>query len=179
MEKTPAQDHEGLALKIRKACEFGKQGRDNGIIEEGYPMKQAESGDTVKVNFTGRLEDGTVFDTTKDGEPFKFTIGEGHIIKGFDSAVSGMSKGEKKTITIPPEDAYEAYRDELKAKVSRKQFPPDIEPEKGLRMIMKQPDGENLEVTIIDIVGDEITIDANHTLAGKRLTFDLELVDIL
>ena len=141
-------------------------------------MTQAKEGDTVQVEYTGKLSDGTVFDTTQD-QPMQFTIGEGDIIPGFEDAVKGMEPGESKTTTIPADEAYGERRDDMVLTVNRDQFPQDIDLEAGQRFQIVQPDGTAFLVTIRDISESKVTLDANHPLAGKDLTFDIKLVKIV
>jgi peptidylprolyl isomerase len=141
-------------------------------------MRQAENGDTVRVHYTGRLDDGTIFDSSRDRESIKFTLGRGQLIKGFEDAVVGMSVGEVKTVRIPSDEAYGPHREELVLRVPRAQFPPNIEPRKGLALSIRQPDGGIMEVEITEVSEDSVTLDANHPLAGKDLTFEIELVEI-
>ena len=133
----------------------------------------AEVGDTVKVHYTGRLEDGTVFDTSVGSEPMQFTLGEGRLIPGFEQAVTGMQVGESKTVTIPVDEAYGQRRDELIFEVKRDELPADIEPEVGMQL----PTSQGV-VTIIEVSEATVKIDANHLLAGQDLTFEIELIEI-
>jgi peptidylprolyl isomerase len=141
-------------------------------------MPEAKSGDKVKVHYTGKLEDNTVFDSSKDRPPLEFTIGSGSIIPGFENAVIGMQTGESKTFTIPPDEAYGQPRDELKMEVKKSDFPDDITPEVGQQLQMKRADGNVINVVVAEMEDDKVTLDANHPLAGKTLTFDIELVEI-
>ncbi|WP_054848271.1 FKBP-type peptidyl-prolyl cis-trans isomerase [Methanoculleus chikugoensis] len=146
-------------------------------------MAQAKEGDTVQVHYTGKLEDGTVFDTSEERTPLEFTIGSGQIIPpGFERAVVGMEPGETKTATIPPEEAYGLHREEMTITVDRGgQFPEDINPEPGQQLQVQQPDGRAAIVVVSDVSESTVTLDANHPpLAGQPpLTFDIELVDII
>ena len=159
----------GLALVIGVACGGGEG-------EEG--TAQAKDGDTVKVHYTGKLEDGTVFDTSIERDPLQFTIGEGQLIPGFEQAVVGMSPGESKTVEIPADEAYGPYREEMVLVVDRDQLPPDLQPEVGQQLQMRQEDGQIILVTVIDVSESSVTLDANHPLAGQDLTFDIQLVEI-
>ncbi len=141
-------------------------------------MSQVKSGDKIKVHYTGKLEDGSVFDTSKGREPFEFTVGAGNVIPGFDEGVMGMTEGSVKTITIPPEEAYGQTRDELVATVKKDVFPENITPEIGQQLQMEQSGGDPINVVISKIEGDMVTLDANHPLAGKTLIFEVELVAI-
>jgi len=141
-------------------------------------MKKAESGNTVKVHYTGKLNDGTVFDSSRDGSPLEFTVGSGHVIKGFDNAVSGMAVGEQKTVNIPADEAYGPIRDEMVLTVKREQLPKNIELKEGLHLQLSQPDGAVFNVMVTNLTEDSVTLDGNHPLAGKDLNFDIELVEI-
>ncbi len=141
-------------------------------------MAQAKEGDTVKVHYTGKLQDGTVFDSSDEREPIEFTIGEGQVISGFEQAVVGMEPGETKTTTVPADEAYGSHRDEMLLEVEREQFPEDIQPETGQQLQISQPDGRTFFVTISDVSESSVTLDANHPLAGKDLTFEIRLVEV-
>ncbi|WP_292410200.1 MULTISPECIES: FKBP-type peptidyl-prolyl cis-trans isomerase [unclassified Methanoculleus] len=142
-------------------------------------MAQVKEGDTVKVHYTGKLEDGTVFDSSNEREPLEFTIGNGQIISGFEQAVIGMTPGETKTATIPPEEAYGPHREDMTLTVDREQFPEDINPEPGQQLQIQQPDGKAAIVVVSDVSTSTVTLDANHPLAGKPLTFDIRLMDVV
>ena len=137
----------------------------------------AEDGSTVKVHYTGKLDDGTVFDTSLEREPLEFTLGEGKVIPGFEAAVKVMEVGQTKTIAIPAEEAYGSYRSDLLVPIEREHLPKGLEPEVGQRLQMQKANGQMSIVTITDVAEKAITIDANHPLAGKNLTFELELVE--
>ncbi|MGI8500781.1 MAG: FKBP-type peptidyl-prolyl cis-trans isomerase [Hassallia sp.] len=141
-------------------------------------MAQAKNGDTVMVHYTGKLTDGTVFDSSTERDPLQFTIGAGEIIPGFEEAVMGMNTGESKTTKIPVEEAYGSHRPEMVVEVERDQMPPEMEPEVGQQMQIQQPSGQIIPVTITNISDSTVTLDANHPLAGEDLIFDIELVDI-
>ena len=138
----------------------------------------ARNGDTVKIHYTGRLTDGTVFDTSVGSEPLEFTLGQGQIISGFEQAVIGMEVGETKTVTIPVDQAYGPHRDEMILEVGRDELPENLEPKVGMQLQMNQGDDGIMIVTITDVSEMTIKVDANHPLAGQDLTFDIELVDI-
>ncbi|MBV9961614.1 MAG: peptidylprolyl isomerase [Parafilimonas sp.] len=140
--------------------------------------QQAKKGDKVKVHYHGRLDDGTTFDSSQGRQPLEFEVGSGMVIKGFDDGVTGMSVGDKKTISIPAEDAYGERQEEMVIEFPRSNFPPDIEPEVGMTLNMHSENGQELPVTITDINEEAIILDANHPLAGKDLIFDIELVDL-
>jgi len=141
-------------------------------------MSQAKDGDKVKVHYTGKLEDGSVFDSSKDRDPLEFVIGSGSVIPGFDTGVKGMAIGSTKTVTIPEKDAYGSRRKELVTVVDKSEFPDKITPEVGKKLQVGQPDGRVLNVAITEIDGESVTLDANHPLAGQTLIFELELVEI-
>jgi peptidylprolyl isomerase len=137
-------------------------------------MSQVKDGDTVKVHYTGTLEDGTVFDSSDGRDPLEFTLGQGQLIAGFEKTVLGMTAGESRSVTIPAEEAYGPYRDEMVLAVPRSQFPPDMKPELGMQLQVGQ-DEQTMVVTITGVSDEEVTLDANHPLAGKALTFSIEL----
>jgi len=141
-------------------------------------MAQAEAGDRVKINFTGKLEDGSVFANTADSEPLEFQLGEGEIIPGVENAVEGMNVGESKTVKVPPEQAYGQRRDELLEEVGRDKFPKDIEPQVGQKFDVPQQEGPPMVVRVVDVSEQTVTLDGNHPLAGRDLTFELELLEI-
>ena len=142
-------------------------------------MGQVKQGDRVKVHYTGKLDDGKVFDSSNGREPLQFTIGEGQVIVGFEEAVLGMSPGESKLAKIPVEKAYGPYRAEMVRVFEKSQFPPDMNPEVGQRLQLNQPDGRLLVVTVKEVLESKVALDANHPLAGKDLAFEIELVEIL
>ena len=142
-------------------------------------MTKAKTGDRVKVHFEGYLEDGTVFGSTMDDKPFEFTIGEKDMLPGFENAVIGMQKGDTKTITLPPEEAYGSPKEELVSVMQRSGFPKEINLEIGKRLRVRTQDGIYTMVTIKDFTEDSIVLDENDPLAGKTLTFKIELVEVL
>lgn len=135
-----------------------------------------KKGDKVKVEYTGSLDDGTVFDTSQGKAPLEFEVGSGKVIKGFDSAIIGMEKGEEKTIKIKPEESYGDVKPELIIKIPKKNIPEDAK-ENSL-IVLKSPDGKQFPARIIEIKGDEASVDLNHPLAGKDLNFKIKVVDI-
>ncbi|HVE73130.1 MAG TPA: peptidylprolyl isomerase [Thermoanaerobaculia bacterium] len=141
-------------------------------------MTHAKRGDTVHVHYTGTLDDGTQFDTSVGNEPIVFTIGAGQVIPGFEDAIEGMQTGEKKTEHIAVDNAYGAHREELVFTVSRDQMPEGADVEVGDMLRVGFPDGSNAAVQVAAIDDQSVTLDANHPLAGKALTFELELVSI-
>jgi peptidylprolyl isomerase len=141
-------------------------------------MAEAKSGDTVKVHYTGKLDDGTVFDTSSDGDPLEFKLGEEEVIPGFEAAVIGMQSGEQKTVSVPSADAYGPRADEMVAVVKRSELPPNISLEVGITLKIPREDGKFFMVTVTGETEEEVTLDGNHPLAGKDLTFEIELVEI-
>lgn len=141
-------------------------------------MVQAQKGDNVKVHYTGRLDDGTVFDSSEGRDPLEFTLGSEDVIPGFDAAVTGMEPGQTRTAQIPAKEAYGDYDENLVTVVDRAQFPPEIQPEIGQELQLRTSDGQSVVVTIADLDDEEITLDGNHPLAGEDLTFEIALVEI-
>ena len=141
-------------------------------------MSQAKSGDTVKIHYTGTLEDGTEFDSSAGREPLEFAIGSGQVIPGFDNAVDGMTVGDNQTVTIPAGEAYGERHDQLVQEVPKTALPEDMKPEVGMQLQSQGPDEQimNLLVTAVEV--ESITVDGNHPLAGQALTFAIELVEI-
>jgi peptidylprolyl isomerase len=140
---------------------------------------QAKVGDTVKVHYTGRLDDGTVFDSSADRDPLEFIIGSGSIIPGFEQAVLGMSPGDQKTEIIPTDNAYGPYVEEMVIVVDRTQMPPEMDPEVGQQLQIQHEMGQIIPVIVTDVTGASVTLDANHPLAGEDLTFEIQLVEIV
>ena len=135
-------------------------------------------GSTVKVHYTGTLNDGTVFDSSKERSPLEFTLGSGKVIAGFEAAVKEMEVGQCKTVTIPADKAYGQHRDELVMVIEKAQLPEDLAPEVGQQLQMQQPNGRTAIVVVTEVSDTTITIDANHRLAGKTLIFEIEVVEI-
>ena len=140
-------------------------------------MKVAEK-NNIAVHYTGKLKDGEVFDSSEGREPLKFIVGDGNMIPGFEKGVLGMQINEKKTIEIPFDQAYGDIRKDLFHEVSNDNLPQDLKPEIGMQLQSKSQDGSVLNVTIIKVNENSVTIDANHPLAGKDLYFDIEVVEI-
>lgn len=136
----------------------------------------AKVGDDVKVDYTGKLDDGTVFDSSKGRTPLEFTVGAGQMIAGFDAAIPGMSAGSTKTVKIPASEAYGAYRPEMVAKINKSELPPDVKVGQELTM---SNGNQVISVKVIAVSDTDATLDANHPLAGKDLTFDITLVAIV
>ncbi|HTM64693.1 MAG TPA: peptidylprolyl isomerase [Flavipsychrobacter sp.] len=142
-------------------------------------MQQVKSGDTVRVHYHGKLDDGSTFDSSEGRDPLEFTVGSGQVIKGFDEAMLDMQPGEKKTVNIPVEQAYGQRNDDMMMEYPKSEFPADMKPEVGMELHMSDNMG-NVFPVVIEAVNDEtVILDANHPLAGKDLTFDLELVSIV
>ncbi len=140
--------------------------------------KVAKKGDTVKVNYIGTLEDGTVFDDSeKHNHPLEFKIGEHQVIPGFEKAVEGMKIGEEKTIKLNSSEAYGEYREDLLKEVPKNQIPEEAK--EGMILIMNQPDGRQIPVVLKEFKGDMAIIDFNHPLAGKNLNFKIKLLEII
>ena len=141
-------------------------------------MSQVKENNTVKVNYTGKLSDGQIFDTSEGKEPIEFTLGQGKLIPGFEKGLIDMKLNEKKTITIPQEEAYGDVNKDLIQEVQKTELPQDMAPEVGMGLVSKSPDGQEMNLMVVEVKEDRIVIDGNHPLAGKDLIFDLEVVEI-
>lgn len=143
-------------------------------------MIQVKENNTVKVNYTGKLSDGQIFDSSEvEGrEPVEFTLGQGQLIPGFEKGLIDMKLNEKKTITIPKAEAYGDVNEDLKHEVNKAELPQDMEPQVGMGLVSKTPDGQEMNLRIIEVKEETVIIDANHPLAGKDLIFDLEVLEI-
>ncbi len=141
-------------------------------------MTEAKSGENVQVHYTGRFKDGRVFDSSRDGAPLQFTLGNGEMIPGFEKAIIGMEIGDTKTISIPAGEAYGPYIEEMVMRVERNKFPADMELNTGMMLKIGRPDGNSIKVMVTDVSNDIVVLDANHPLAGKDLEFDVELIKI-
>lgn len=141
-------------------------------------MSSAKNGDLVFVHYTGKFDSGEVFDSSADGNPLYFVIGEGNIIEGFEKAIVGMNIGDKKTIDLTPEEGYGDYSDEKIITVTRSNFGDEFEPEVDLQLALQMENGERAIATITEFDEENVTLDLNHPLAGQALHFELELVDI-
>jgi peptidylprolyl isomerase len=146
--------------------------------ERSGRMTKATQGSSVKIHYTGTLNDGSVFDSSEGCDPLEFKIGEGHVIPGFEDAVVGMNQGETKKVIITAEQAYGPHLSEMVVDVERTQLPEFMTPEIGQILQLRRPDGHPIRVTITGISGSLITLDANHPMAGKDLTFDIQLMEI-
>jgi peptidylprolyl isomerase len=141
-------------------------------------MSQAKIGDTVKIHYTGTLDDGTQFDSSADREPLEFEIGGGSVIRGFDKAVKGMTVGDSKSVRIEAGDAYGPPNDQLIQEVPRSNLPDNLTPEVGMALQSSSPDGNVALFTVVAVTDETFTVDGNHPLAGHALSFDIELVAI-
>ncbi len=142
-------------------------------------MKEAAMGDTVKVHYTGILEDGTIFDSSREREALQVTLGSGTLIRGFEEALVGMSVGETKQLKILSSGAYGPRREDLVVRLDRAEFPPTLEPREGLVLNLKGPGEQGIQAIITEVSEGSVTLDGNHPLAGKDLTFDIELAEIV
>ncbi|WP_296763387.1 peptidylprolyl isomerase [Sediminimonas sp.] len=141
-------------------------------------MTQVKSGDTVRIHYTGTLADGSTFDSSEGRDPLEFTVGSGQIIPGLDNAMSGMAVGEKKKVEVPADEAYGQPDPSARQAVPRAEIPEDIPVDLGTQLQVQTPDGNAMPVTVVEVTEAEVTLDANHPLAGRDLTFDIELVEI-
>lgn len=141
-------------------------------------MTQVKAGDTVRIHYTGTLNDGTVFDSSQGRDPLEFTVGSGEIIPGLDNALPGMSVGEEKSVAVPADDAYGQPDPNGRQEVPRDQIPEDIPLDPGTALQMQMPDGRAVPVTVAEVTEEAVVLDANHPLAGKDLNFDIEMVEI-
>lgn len=141
-------------------------------------MAEAKNGDAVTVHYTGKLEDGTVFDSSVSRDPLQFTLGEGLLIPGFEQAVLGMSPGESKTAQVSADQAYGPHREEMVVEIDRQEFPPHFQPEIGQQLQIPQSDGRVTRLIVTDVSEKQVTLDANHPLAGRDLVFDIQLLEI-
>lgn len=142
-------------------------------------MTTAKSGDTVRIHYTGTLDDGTEFDSSSGRDPLEFALGGGQVIPGFDKAVDGMAVGDNKTVTIPPGEAYGERHDQLVQEVPKSALPEEIDPAVGMHLQSRSPEGQVMNLVVTEVAEASITVDGNHPLAGQALTFDIELVEIV
>ncbi|TAG99678.1 MAG: peptidylprolyl isomerase [Sphingobacteriales bacterium] len=140
---------------------------------------QAKQGDVVKVHYTGRLTDGTQFDSSEGREPLEFTVGAGQMIKGFDDGVVGMNVGDKKTLSIPATEAYGERDEQAIIEFPASNIPADMKLEPGMQLTLRNQHGQPVPVVVLEVQTEVIIMDANHMLAGKELVFDVELVEII
>ncbi|MEJ2383511.1 MAG: peptidylprolyl isomerase [Xanthomonadales bacterium] len=141
-------------------------------------MSQAKTGDTVKIHYTGTLDDGSEFDSSSGRDPLEFTVGSGQVIPGFDKAVEGMAVGDQKKVRIEAADAYGEPSDQMIQEVPKSALPDDLEPKEGMGLQARGQDGQVINLTVTEVGDETITVDGNHPLAGKPLNFDIELVSI-
>lgn len=142
-------------------------------------MQQVKSGDKVKVHYHGKLTTGETFDSSEGREPLEFEVGSGMVIKGFDDGVTSMTVGEKKTISIPVDQAYGSKNPEMLIEMPKDRFPKDMQIEAGMPLMMSNDSGQNYQVTVVEIKDVVVVLDANHPLAGQDLIFDIELIEIV
>jgi peptidylprolyl isomerase len=142
-------------------------------------LEKVKNNDKVKVHYIGKFKDGEVFDSSREGDPLEFQMGQGKLIPGFEQAVLGMQPGESKTAEIPAAEAYGKYQDDMVWEVPKSTLPDKFEPEIGKQLEGIQKDGSRIRMVIRDVSDDKVTLDANHPLAGKDLVFDIELVEIV
>jgi peptidylprolyl isomerase len=142
-------------------------------------MSQASIGQTVRVHYTGRLTDGTLFDSSAERDPLEFELGSGQVIPGFENAVVGMAVGENKSVSIEPEQAYGARHEQLIQSVPMSALPDDMQPAVGMQLQSQTPTGEVMRLVVTEVAEESITVDANHPLAGQVLQFEIELIEIV
>ena len=172
-------------MKLRAGI-FGSISPDRETIEGIYfsigeivIAKKVKKGDTIRVHYTGKLEDGKEFDSSLKREPLQFEVGAGSVIRGFEEAVIGLEQGEKKTVKVPSDKAYGNRDDTLVIEMPQKSIPEEITPEVGMRLQLVNQKGQAVPVMITEVLEESIRLDANHPLAGKTLVFDIELVEII
>jgi len=141
-------------------------------------MTQAKVGNTVQVHYTGKLDNGTVFESSVGGDPLQFTLGQGGVLPAFENAVLGMEAGAQKTARIASEDAYGPHRDDMLMVIGRQQIPDHIQPEIGQQLELRKSDGQPVAVRVAEVSQDKVVLDANHPLSGQDLIFDIQLVSI-
>jgi peptidylprolyl isomerase/FKBP-type peptidyl-prolyl cis-trans isomerase SlpA len=142
-------------------------------------MAEAKQGDKVRVHYTGKLEDGTVFDSSKQRDPLELTLGSGQVIPGFEQALYGMQKGDSKEVQIAPAEGYGDRREEMVIQFERQSIPQGVDPQVGQQLQLQTQDGQAVPAVVVGTDDNHITVDANHPLAGKELHFELELVEIV
>lgn len=141
-------------------------------------MTQVKENNTVKVHYTGKLADGQVFDSSEGKEPLAFTLGQGSLIPGFEKGLIDMKLNEKKTIIIPADEAYGYPREDLLIEVPKSELPQEMDPEVGMGLVSRTPEGQEINLLVVEVKEDTVVLDGNHPLAGKELIFDLEVVEI-
>ncbi len=148
------------------------------LHKKNKTMSVVKKGDNIKVHYTGKLNDGSVFDSSEGREPLGFEVGAGMMIKGFDNGVEGMAVGEKKTIDIVAAEGYGERKEEMVVPFPKANFPADMKLEKGLQLTMQNTEGQPIPVTVAEVQEENVLLDANHFLAGKDLVFEVEIVEI-
>jgi peptidylprolyl isomerase len=143
------------------------------------PATKAKEGDLVKVHYTGKLKDESVFDSSQNSEPLEVTLGSGQVIPGFEKAVIGMGVGDSKTFEIAAAEAYGSYREELVVEIDKERIPEDLTVEVGQQLVLRQKEGPPIRVLVTDMSDQSVTLDANHPLAGEDLTFEVQLIEIV
>ncbi|NGY36946.1 peptidylprolyl isomerase [Flavobacterium sp. XN-5] len=141
-------------------------------------MTQVKENNTVKVHYTGKLANGQVFDSSEGKEPLAFTLGQGSLIPGFEKGLIDMKLNEKKTITIPADEAYGDPREDLLIEVPKSELPQEMDPEVGMGLVSRTPEGQEINLLVVEVKEESVILDGNHPLAGKELIFDLEVVEI-
>ncbi|WP_045215293.1 FKBP-type peptidyl-prolyl cis-trans isomerase [Desulfonatronovibrio magnus] len=139
-------------------------------------MSKVQDGTKVKVHYTGKLNDGTVFDTSKERDPLEFTVGQGQVIQGFEDAVRGMETGDSKEVTVACEQAYGQRREDMILEVPKDKFPSEIPMTVGQQLMLRHPEGQEFPAFIVEVKDEAVTLDANHPLAGEELNFEIELL---
>jgi peptidylprolyl isomerase len=142
-------------------------------------MAAAKLGDTVKIHFTGKLQDETIIETSKNSDPLEFKIGEGNVISGLEQGVIGMAAGDKKTIAVSPEDGFGQPQKDLVVDLNKSEFPENVEFEVGTYLNIESSDGKEFKAKVVEIKGETVTLDANHPLAGATINYDVELIEIV
>jgi peptidylprolyl isomerase len=142
-------------------------------------MQQVQNGDKVKVHYHGKLRSGETFDSSEGRDPLEFTVGDGQVIPGFDQGVMGMQVGDKRTVEIDVTNAYGDKSQEMIIEFPKNQFPPEMNPEVGMQLMMNNGQGQQFPVTVAEVKEESVVLDANHPLAGQDLIFDIELVEIV
>lgn len=141
-------------------------------------MSQVKENNTIKVNYTGKLSNGQIFDTSEGKEPIEFVLGQGRLIPGFEKGLIDMKLNEKKTIEIAKDQAYGDVNDNLIQEIKKTDLPQDMEPKVGMGLVSKSPDGKEINLMVVEVKNESIVIDGNHPLAGHDLIFDIEVVEI-
>lgn len=164
-----------LAVAFGRPCLF----IPNEMQRERTHMTKPEKGDVVRIHYTGRLEDGTQFDSSEGRDPLQFELGTGQIIAGLDRQIAEMDEGAKETLTIPAAEAYGEHRPEQVQSLPRTAIPSEIDPQPGMQLQATTQTGQPVPIVVTEVGDDTVTVDANHPLAGRDLVFDVELVEII